>query len=70
MTGFLQWPDGQEFKPQDVVLKSGLFWRLYEDRGWRIIEDSEDLPVCGGCGEPKQPNVLKAHQRECEGGTG
>ena len=69
MTGYIKWPDSQEFKPQDVVLNGGLFWRLDDDWQFRIIDDSEYLPVCSECGQSKQPNVLQAHQRTCEGET-
>ena len=68
MTGYVQWAPSQEFKPQDVVLNGGLLWRLDDAGAWRIMDDSELLPVCGECGEPQQPYALKAHQRQCEGG--
>ena len=66
MTGYIQWPIGHEFKQGDVVLNGGLLWFLDDDGKFRIL-DNELLPICGGCGQRKQPNVLKAHQRECEG---
>ena len=67
MTGYIPVSDSeQEFKPGDVALNAGMFWRL-DDGGWRIIGDNEYLPICSGCGQPKQPQILKAHQRECNG---
>ena len=68
MTGYIQWHPEQEFKPQDVVLNEGFFWRMDDAGAWRIIGDSEFLPICAGCGEPLQPpGFLMAHQRGCEG---
>ena len=67
MTGYIQWPDLQKFKPRDVVLNGGLWWRMDDAGGWHISDDSECLPICGGCGQPMQPNVLKAHQKLCVG---
>ena len=66
MSGYIQWPDGYEFKQGDVVLNGGLFWQMDGAGGWRIIDDSEYRPVCGKCGQPKQPGILRAHQRMCE----
>ena len=56
MTGYIQWPALREFKPQDVVLNGGLFWRLDGAGKWRIVDKTELLP-----GQAKQPKV--------EGGT-
>ena len=67
MTGYVQWPSSREFKAGDVALNGGLVWQLDDASKWRIIDDGDYLPVCGVCGQPKRPNVLKAHQRECEG---
>ena len=39
VTGYIQWPASRKFKPQDVVLNGGLFWRLDDDGQWRIIDD-------------------------------
>ena len=69
MTGYVQWPDEHEFKAGDVILNNGLLWGLDSDRNFRILDDNDLLPICDGCGQPKPPNVLKAHQRQCEGGT-
>ena len=68
MSGYVQWPAGHEFKQGDVALNGGMFWRMDDAGSWRISDDSEYLPICGGCGQPTQPNVLKAHQRKCECG--
>ena len=69
MTGYIQWPVSQAFGPQDVVLNGGLLWRLDAAGTWRIIDDSEFLPVCDRCGQAMQPTVIKVHQRECKGGN-
>ena len=69
MTGYIQWPTSQEFKPQDVVLNGGLFWRMDDAGDWRIIDESDLLPICDGCGWRQQPFAFKAHQRECKRGA-
>ena len=48
MTGYIQWHPEQEFKPQDVVLNEGFFWRMDDAGAWRIIDDSEFVPICAG----------------------
>ena len=68
MTGYIQWPPEQEFKPGDVVMNGGMFWQMDDAGEWHIIDDSENLPICDGCGQPQQPDVLGPHQHECEGG--
>ena len=67
MTGFLQWPAEQKFKQGDLMLNGGLFWTVDGDGNFHILDDNDYLAICGGCGQPTQPNVLKAHQRMCEG---
>ena len=81
MSGYIQWPDGHEFKPGDLMLNGGLFWTVDGDGNFRILDDNGLQAVLRGdmnhicnintypdcCYPDAQPGALNVHQPQCEG---
>ena len=67
MSGYIQWPAEHKFKQGDLMLNGGLFWTVDGDGNFRILDDNDYLAICGGCGKPKQADILNVHLQLCEG---